>query len=286
MNGRKQDFTDRTTSKMILVQKIVNFKIMKQNRIFKTFLVVLGIALSSLGYSQTVGPWNLDDLYQVPEWEVTTLAPKDGVTSILFSSIDYKGNPVQVFAYYSAPKTGVMPVGGWPAMVHAHGGGGTAYSQWVTYFNDHGYAAISLDLEGHIPTEDAGGVYLSSPNPGPSRSGVFNDYASPIAEQWFYHAISQVILAHTLIASFPEVNADKIGLSGASWGGTITSTAMGVDNRWAWAVPVYGAGYLSETDGNQGRQISGDKADFVNQYYDASLYFDRVDFPTLFINGT
>ncbi|MBU2950952.1 T9SS type A sorting domain-containing protein [Tamlana agarivorans] len=239
-----------------------------------------------MGFSQTVGPWDLDELYKVPNWEVTTLAQKAGVTSLLFSSIDYKGNPVQVFAYYSAPSTGTMPAGGWPAMVHAHGGGGTAYSQWVSYFNDQGYAAISLDLEGHIPTEDANGNYLSSPNPGPSRSGVFNDYGNPIEEQWYYHAISQVILGHTLIASFPEVNANKIGLSGASWGGTITSTAMGVDNRWSWAAPVYGAGYLDDSDGAQGNNISGAKADFVNQYYDASVYFDRVNFPVLFINGT
>ncbi|MBU2950956.1 discoidin domain-containing protein [Tamlana agarivorans] len=247
--------------------------------------MILSITLSMLCFSQTVGPWDLDELYEVPEWEATTLAQKDGVTSLLFSSLDYLGNPVQVFAYYSAP-SGTMPAGGWPAMVHAHGGGGTAYSQWVNYFNDQGYAAISLDLEGHIPTEDANGAYLPSPNPGPSRSGVFNDYANPVEEQWFYHAIAQVIIGHTLIGSFPEVNANKIGLSGASWGGTITSTAMGVDNRWSWAIPVYGAGYLDDSDGAQGNNISGAKADFVNQYYDASVYFDRVDFPVLFINGT
>jgi cephalosporin-C deacetylase-like acetyl esterase len=249
--------------------------------------VLLSITGLTHTYSQTVGPWNLETLYKVPDWEVSNLAPADGVTSILYTLINYLGKKVQVFAYYSAPK-GEAPEGGWPAMVHAHGGGGTAYAQWVKYFNKQGYAAISIDLEGHIPTKRAKKSYLPSPNPGPSRSGVFNDYEKPIEEQWYYHAISQVILAHTLIASFPEVNADKIGISGASWGGTITSTVMGVDNRWAWAVPVYGAGYLSETDGNQGRQIqkAEDKIAFVNTYYDGSAYFDRVDFPVLFINGT
>ena len=238
-------------------------------------------------FAQKVGPWNLDSLYKVPDWELTNLAPSAGVTSILYNSIEYLGNPVQVFAYYSAP-SGTAPENGWPAVVYAHGGGGTAIPSWVTYWNSHGYACIAMDLEGHIPTEDANGNRLSTPNPGPSRSGVFNGYENPIEEQWYYHAIAQVILAHTLIASFPEVDATKIGVTGTSWGGTITATVMGVDSRWAWATPVYGTGYLSGSDGNQGRQLAkdDDKIAFVDTYYDGSLYFENVTFPTMWVTGT
>jgi|GEM_PF-5341605 len=61
---------------------------------------------------------------------------------------------------------------------------------------------------------------------------------------------------------------------------------MGVDDRFAWAIPVYGGGFLSESDGHQGDAItSQEEADFVNTYYDGSAYFDNVTFPTLWLNG-
>jgi dienelactone hydrolase len=198
------------------------------------------------------------------------------------------GNPVKVFAYYSAPK-GETPEGGWPAVVCIHGGGGTAFADWVKIWNDHGFAAISMDLEGHFPNEKSKEKQkrIQTPNPGPERVGVFNDYEKPIEDQWYYHAVSQVILAHSLIRSFPEVNADKIGVTGISWGGTLTSTVIGVDNRFAFAIPVYGCGFLPNSDGNQGESIKpGKHTEIVSKYYDGSAYFDNVTIPTLWVNGT
>lgn len=258
---------------------------MSQNKNIRSFIVILFIAINTLGYSQTVGPWNLGELYNVPEWEVTTLAPKAGVTSILFSSIDYLGNPVEVFAYYSAPQTGDMPVGGWPAVLHVHGGGGTANSSWVQSWNNRGYAAISMDLEGHYPLRDEENNYYSTPNPGPSRNGNWGDWELDIEEQWYYHAVSQIILSHSLIASFDEVNADKIGIIGVSWGGLLTSTTMGVDNRLKFAIPVYGAGFVTEADSYLGISNTAKEA-FVRNNYDGRTYFDNVTFPTFWINGT
>ncbi len=260
-----------------------------RNQVVKkwTVILLLSIGFWAKLYSEKIGPWELDSLYKVPEWEISNLAPVNGMKSILYHSLEYLGNPVQVFAYYNAP-AGVPPEGGWPAVVYAHGGGGTAISSWVTYWNNHGYACITMDLEGHYPETDEDGNRYSTPNPGPARSGVFNDYEKTIEEQWYYHAIAQVIIAHTLIASFPEVNATKIGVTGTSWGGTITSTVMGVDSRWAWATPVYGTGYLSGSDGNQGRQLAkdDDKIAFVDTYYDGSVYFENVTFPTMWVTGT
>lgn len=208
---------------------------------------------------------------------------------ILYSSIPYKGRPVQVFAYFCAP-TGDVPAGGWPAVVCIHGGGGTAFDDWVQVWKNHGYAAISMDLEGHYPirkTNDSKSPRLPTKHPGPSRVGVFGDFEKPIEQQWYYHAVAQVILAHSLIRSFPEVNADKVGVTGISWGGTLTSTVMGVDNRFAFAIPVYGCGFLPESDGHQGLTIKpGRHTEVVNQYYDGSAYFERVTMPTLWVNGT
>ncbi|TWU38890.1 Alpha/beta hydrolase family protein [Novipirellula aureliae] len=246
-------------------------------------------AFCTNAHAEQMGPWNLDDLYKTPQWEKTDKAAKEGMTGILYSSIPYNGNPVQVFAYYSAPK-GAVPEGGWPAVVCIHGGGGTAFDAWVKRWNDHGYAAISMDLEGHLPISKTGGdrrSRLSTDHPGPSRVGVFGDYAKPIEQQWYYHAVAQVVIANSLLRSFPEVNAEKIGVTGISWGGTLTSTTMGVDNRFKFAIPVYGCGFLPDSDGHQGESIKpGQQTDVVNTNFDGSAYFKNVSIPTLWVNGT
>ena len=255
-----------------------------QKCLISFFFFFVGIS----AYSASIGPWNLDVLYQTPRWEETTKASISGCKGILYESLSYKGKKVQVFAYYSAPK-GEVPEGGWPAVVCVHGGGGTAFSDWVKKWNDHGFAAISMDMEGHFPirksTENKERV--ETPNPGPVRVGVFDDYDKPVKEQWYYHAVGQIILAHSLIRSFPEINTEKVGITGISWGGTLTSTIMGVDNRFAFAIPVYGCGFLPESDGQQGDAIKpGKHTEIVNKYYDGSAYFKNVKIPTLWVNGT
>ncbi|TWU39599.1 alpha/beta hydrolase family protein [Novipirellula artificiosorum] len=232
--------------------------------------------------SAAASPWDIERLFQVPQWEKTDVAAKDGMTGLLFDAIPVRGKRVQAFAYYGAPE-GPTPEGGWPAVVCVHGGGGTAFDTWVQKWNDHGYAAISMDLEGHYPK----GTPTRMENPGLKRLGIFQNYQDPIEEQWYYHAVAQVILAHSLIRSFPEVNSEKIGITGISWGGTLTSTVMGVDPRFKFAIPVYGCGYLPDSDGNQGLAITpGAYSDFVNQYYDGSAYFENVTIPSLWVNGT
>ncbi|MDD7983985.1 acetylxylan esterase [Lentisphaera marina] len=226
-------------------------------------------------------------LFSKPQWSETDLAAAKGMKSIIYQSIPYKQKPVDVFAYYSAPN-GPIPEGGWPAVVCVHGGGGTAFPTWVQKWNDAGYAAISMDLEGHIPLNrpDKKGRQ-STPNPGPSRVGVFHDFDKELKEQWYYHAMAQIMIGHSLIRSFPEVNPEQTGLTGISWGGNLTSSVMGVDTRFKFAIPGYGCGFLPSSSGHQGRAINdGKHSDVVNQYYDGSAYFKNVNYPTLWVNGT
>jgi dienelactone hydrolase len=257
-----------------------------------TALLLTGISLFIISCTtpiENVGPWDLSLLFQAPEWETTDSAAQPGMTGILYESIPYKNKPVQVFAYYSTPE-GDAPEGGWPAVVCVHGGGGTAFHVWVQEWNSRGFAAISMDLEGHFPLRINGekrGPRVPTPAPGPKRVGVFGDYDLPMEEQWYYHAVSQVILAHSLIRSFPEVNPEKTGITGISWGGTLTSTNMGVDTRYKFAIPVYGCGYLPDSDGHQGDAIQpAEQTRIVYTYFDGSAYFKRVTIPTLWVNGT
>ena len=100
--------------------------------------------------------------------------------------------------------------------------------------------------------------------------------------------MSQIIIAHSLIRSFPEVNSEKTGFTGISWGGNLTSSVMGVDTRFKFAIPGYGCGFpYLKSSGHQGRAIAdGKHTEIVNKYYDGSAYYKNVSYPTLWVNGT
>jgi dienelactone hydrolase len=237
----------------------------------------------SFSYSMASGERELllnalsSQVYEVPE---TYLHPSHDVGSIralFYEGIDFKGEPTRVFAYVGIPESDT-PV---PAMVLVHGGGGTAFHQWVKIWNDRGYAAIAMDLEGHLPENVATGAGRAShAYSGPARAGRFNDAERPLEEQWMYHAVSDIMIAHTLIASLPEVDADRIGVTGISWGGILSSLVSGIDSRYKCAIPVYGCGYLYESLGHFKSVQS-----VAEKFWDPSHYFVEGSVPTLWVNS-
>ena len=144
-------------------------------------------------------------------------------------------------------------------MVLVHGGGGTAYREWVRKWNERGFAAISIAVEGQTDEPAAGGAPGSTWKrhewAGPARDAIYGDTAQPIADQWMYHAVADTVLANSLIRSFPEIDAAKVGLMGISWGGVIASTAIGIDNRFAFAIPTYGCGSMADAENQWGRAL-------------------------------
>lgn len=200
------------------------------------------------------------ELWQTPEYEYCTDLDFGGVGNVkgIFytSPIKRNGKKTKIAAYIGLPDN-IEEGKKVPAIVLVHGGLGTAIPDWVKYWNDMGFAAISIDTEGaepikgvsnynnvHIPEnrykDDA--VYTN----GPTNNG-FSDYNLPMEEQWMYHATSATILACSLISSFKEVDAQKIGITGISWGGMITNIVVGYDDRFSFAIPVYGALSLTES---------------------------------------
>lgn len=245
---------------------------------------------------ERVVPWNLAELSKAPQVHPTDARPAKGMKAFFYEGADYKGKPTWVFAYYAAPQ-GTAPEGGWPAVVCAHGGGGTAYPGWVREWNRHGYAAIAMDLEGHLPGGNAHGLEGNAPvnqgheNAGPARIDYFGDRDLPDTEQWFYHAVADVIRANSLLQSFPEINGKKIGLTGISWGGTVVSTVAGVDSRFAFVIPVYGAGFIHESDNPGLSQWFPPKnmtekqfADYKTKW-DPSAHLPHAKMPMLFVTS-
>ncbi|WP_165586757.1 alpha/beta hydrolase family protein [Neotamlana sedimentorum] len=220
-------------------------------------------------------------VYKSPEihWEPTL--NQGDIKALFYETLSYKGKPTRVFAYIGIPKSN-KPV---PAMVLVHGGGGKAFHEWVKIWNNRGYAAISMSLEGHMPDANGNGK-LSHDFSGPSRVGRFDDVNLPIEEQWMYHAVSDIMIGHSLLESLPEIDADRIGVTGISWGGILSSLLSGLDSRLKCAIPVYGAGYLYESLGHFGEQ--GNKSsEFIEKkkFWDPSQQFSKGSVPTLWVNG-
>ena len=200
----------------------------------------------------------------------------------------WRGKPTRFFAWYGLPD-GASTDRKCPAVVLVHGGAGTAFDWWVRMWNERGYAAISMDTCGATPVRAAPGAkeWKRHEWSGPGGWGGFSQIDEPDADQWTYHAVADVIRAHTFLRSLPEVDPARIGITGISWGGYLTCIAAGVDNRFAWAAPVYGCGFYA--DGSAWAKTLSDmgaKGQKWLEKWDAGVYLGGARCPFLFVSGT
>ncbi|KQX48419.1 alpha/beta hydrolase family protein [Paenibacillus sp. Root444D2] len=231
-------------------------------------------------------PWNLETLDQAVRVFPVADMDEGDIKAIFYEGLPYQGKQTRVFAYYAIPESTLNAKV--PGVVLVHGGGGTAFKEWVQIWLDKGYAAIAMDLEGHVGVEkNSDGLRPGHDWSGPSRQGEFADYELPMEDQWMYHAVADVILAHSFLRSFDVVDKDKVGVHGISWGGIVTSIVAGVDERFSFAIPVYGCGYLYEASNKYGQSFAkmpADVAQKMKQTWDPSAYFDRISIPMLWVN--
>lgn len=229
-------------------------------------------------------PWDIQALFTTPDAEPDLSRGRDGVRALFYEGPAWRGKETRIFAFCGLPPAGDTPC---PAMVLVHGGGGTALIHWVQLWVRRGYAAIAMDTCG---CAGPGGHSQQARHPrgGPPGWGGFEQTAEPPADQWPFHAAAAAIRAHSLIRSWPEVDADRIGLTGISWGGFLSCIVAGLDPRLAFAAPVYGCGLL----GRVARwrtyldPIGPAAASRWQQLWDPSHYLPRARCPLLWINGT
>ena len=216
----------------------------------------------------------LANLTRAPKYEVVARGDATpNLKPILYTGPDYQGKPTEVFAWLGLPEKRAGKV---PAVVLVHGGGGTASKAWVENWNNHGYAAISMSLEGYTDN------HTRLPDGGPARPGIFGDSSAPIKDQWMYQSVANVTLAAALLRSLPEVDPDKVGIVGCSWGGIITTTVIGIDPRYAFAIPVYGCGGLDAIPNQYGGSLA--KNEVYKSVWDANLRLDRARMPILWLS--
>ena len=230
-------------------------------------------------------PWNVEELSNAPKFE--WLHQEGSVHALTYGGEPYKGIPTSVFAYYASPVTLGEKTGGKrsPGIVLVHGGGGAAFSKWAEVWARRGYAAIAMDLAGR----GEGRKRLEDGGPDQSAADKFGAIDGPIRDQWSYHAVANVILAHSLLLSLDDVDDERTALTGISWGGYLTCIVAGVDQRFKVAMPVYGCGFLRDNSAWVASQFDKMKPEQVAKWHtlwDPSQYIGSATMPVMFLNGT
>lgn len=274
-----------------------------------SFLIVFAVVHSANGIDEisvtTAGTWPVERLKsEIPDFRVDDeTAP---IQSLIYEGEEINGEGTEVFGFYASPKTfGRKSTDEtFPGIVLIHGGGGTAFADWVWLWANQGYAAIAMDLGGRRPPapqyDDDGNLKPHTSHGRETRSrlakgGVPDDHnhkfgsiGGAIEDDWPYHAVANVMRAHTLLRSFPEVDADRTAVTGISWGGYTTCLVASHDDRFKAAVPVYGCGFLHEGESVQKPAIDnlGDRRAAWVAAYDPGSHLAKCSIPTLWVNGT
>lgn len=228
-----------------------------------------------------IHPWTAPAHWKAPAY---TTGPRTGlVQETFYEGPSFQGKPTRVFAYLGRPASSA--VGKSPAMVLVHGGGGKAFRDWAEHWAKRGYVALAMDLAGNGPVGR-----LSDGGPDQADATKFRNFTEREAgEMWSFHAVANVIRGHSLLRSLPDVDPDRIGLTGISWGGYLTCLVASLDHRFQVAVPVYGCGFLGDNsvwrDGSLAAMTPDSRERWL-RLFDPSQYLDDVRCPILFLNGT
>ena len=261
--------------------------------------MILASGMSTFGQGTTPAP-SLSKLEELAK-QTTPPAVHEGtgfqadgaVKPIFFDALDWEGKPTRVFAWIGLP-AGASKEKPVPGVVLVHGGGGTAFKEWVQKWNAEGFAAISIDVEGQTEQKGESGAKKKKSRPraswqrhehgGPARPGTYADFAKPLEDQWIYHAVADTILANNLLRSLPEVDPAKVGIMGVSWGGVITSTVIGLDQRFAFAIPTYGCGGLHKAASHYSRHLANNSLYPI--LWDPNLRLEKATMPVLWLSWT
>src|ERR1700736_6050970 len=96
-------------------------------KVFRKITLFFVIVTAPLACGAT--RWNLKQLSSPPRVYPAPTFQAPGVRALFFEGLPWKGNPTRVFAWYVVPSNATAARV--PAIVLIHGGGGTAFADWV-----------------------------------------------------------------------------------------------------------------------------------------------------------
>ncbi|MBR0538393.1 MAG: hypothetical protein IJK40_09585 [Clostridia bacterium] len=208
------------------------------------------------------------------------------IKAIFFDGEECLGAPARVFAYIGYPE-GASPENPVPGMVLVHGDGCHAWAEWVQYWVDQGYAAISMDgfaqvWSGPDHSYDHEAAHWTVDPASHLPMDNFTTADKPFKEQWFYYFIADILLSNNILRADERVITDMIGITGISWGGFASSIAISYDDRFAFAAPVYGSGFQDVSLTPWGEVFRGPG---VSDVWDAKNLLGEVEMPVTWFNS-
>ncbi|MDA0840949.1 MAG: prolyl oligopeptidase family serine peptidase [Planctomycetota bacterium] len=138
---------------------------------------------------------------------------------LIYTSHEFRGEKIRIAAHVAIPES-ETPL---PAMILGAGDMNAA----VAFSRRHKVVTMAIDRVG---TGDSNG-------PPDSYNQAWLDLSEDMGDGWMVQYVTNSLRAVTYLQQLPEVNPDRIGLTGSSRGGTMTLIANGVDSRIALAVP-------------------------------------------------
>lgn len=251
------------------------------------YFLLLLIILLSVCPASAVSPeaLSLKELWQPTSAEAGPVLLKAySVKGIRVKEVFYPGRPfngqaTRIFGYYCYPAKHFSPL---PALLISHGGGGSADVKTALRWANYGYAVLVIDLPGK------GKQRRRSRSTGPDMDvkNLLNT-ADP-ASNYLLFAVAAARNGIDFLSKQPEVDRNKIGMMGLSWGGVLTLLTNGQEPRLKAAVNVFGAGFIPEgcTWQEQFRSKSHLERVHWNKLLDPSNFLASQRSPILFITGT
>ena len=201
-------------------------------------VAIASVALSAIAQGACVDAdpadfWNAQELFRTPRFRANPYPESDypGMRAMLVEGQGPGGTNAEFFAYFAKPE-GAMPKGGFPGLLLVHGGGGTAFPTYVAEFVKDGFAVMALDWYNQRPAPALTNVppmECTTPRI-PLAGGKRQNHVANVAN---------MVLAHSLLRSFPEVDASRTVYVGLSWGSWYGSCVTAVDNRFKGACMIY-----------------------------------------------
>ncbi|OGB89765.1 hypothetical protein A2625_06610 [candidate division WOR-1 bacterium RIFCSPHIGHO2_01_FULL_53_15] len=250
--------------------------------------IVIAILLILFSTGVKAGPFQSEAmrrLWAVPTNEVRseTIRSYDlgsvRVEEIYYFSRPYKGKPSKIFGYFAYPRARSAKL---PAILLSHGGGGTASRSRAVAWARRGYSMLAIDLPGK------GENRAGSRSTGPDMVVTNLLRTQPENENYLVHAVAAARHGITYLTKRKEVDPDRIGMIGLSWGGVLTLLTNGQDERLKAAVNVFGAGHIPEGSTWEdffSSMTAADKETW-NNYLDPKNFLSSQHAPIIFITGT